>query len=179
MDRAPDSKGKAYWVDLLDNGVSRAGVFRGFAESAEFTRICGDYGIVRGNVDRSKLEQRDLNYGVTKFVARCYTKALNRKYEVSGLNSWCGKINSSSTKKATAIQVARSFLKSAEFQRRNLSNAAYVEVLYQTFLGHAPDAKGRQSWLNKLNSGVSRDTVMAGFYNSNEFTNIMASYGIK
>jgi predicted outer membrane repeat protein len=179
MDRAPDSNGKAYWVDLLDNGVSRAGVFRGFAESAEFTRICGDYGIVRGNVDRSKLEQRDLNYGVTKFVARCYTKALNRNYDVKGLNSWCGKINSSSTKKATAIQVARSFLKSAEFQRRNLSNAAYVDVLYQTFLGHAPDAKGRQSWLNKLNSGMSRDTVMAGFYNSKEFTNIMASYGIK
>ncbi len=179
MGRAPDSNGKAYWVDLLDNGVSRRGVFRGFAESAEFTRICNDYGITRGNVDRSKLEQRDLNYGVTKFVARCYTKALNRNYDVKGLNSWCGKINSSSTKKATAIQVARSFLKSAEFQRRNLSNSAYVDVLYQTFLGHAPDSKGRQSWLNKLNSGVSRDTVMAGFYNSNEFTNIMASYGIR
>jgi uncharacterized repeat protein (TIGR02543 family) len=179
MGRAPDSNGKAYWVDLLDNGVSRRGVFRGFAESAEFTRICNDYGITRGNVDRSKLEQRDLNYGVTKFVARCYKKALNHNYDVKGLNSWCGKINSSSTKKATAIQVARSFLKSAEFQKRNLSNAAYVDVLYQTFLGHAPDSKGRKSWLDKLNSGVSRDTVMAGFYNSNEFTTIMAGYGIR
>ena len=179
MGHPSDSKGKAYWVELLENGVSRRGVFRGFAESKEFTRICDDYGIVRGNVDRSRLERRDINYGVTRFVARCYTKALNRKYEVSGLNSWCGKINSSSTKKATAIQVAKSFLNSKEFKNRNLSNSAYVDVLYQTFFNRNPDTNGKKKWLDQLNSGVSRDKVMASFYNSKEFSNLMADYGIK
>ena len=179
MDRAPDAAGKAHWVELLDNGISRTGVFQGFAESAEFTRICNAYGITRGNVDRSRLEPRDVNRGVTQFVARCYTKALGRNYDVDGLNHWCTKINSSPTKKATAIQVSKSFLTSAEFQRRKLSNSAFVDVLYQTFLGRAPDAAGKKHWLNKLNSGVSRNTVMAGFYNSKEFTNIMASYGIR
>jgi hypothetical protein len=179
MDRTPDSKGKANWVERLNNGVSRAGVFKGFAESAEFTRVCESYGIAHGNVNQQWLEERDKNFGVTMFVARCYTKALNRNYDVSGLNSWCAKINSSSSKKATAIQVAKSFLKSTEFKRRNLSNSAYVDVLYQTFLGRAADSKGKASWLSKLNSGVSRDTVMAGFYNSREFTEIMAGYGIR
>ena len=179
MGRAPDSNGKAYWVNLLDNGISRRGVFRGFAESAEFTRICGDYGIVRGSVDPSKLEERDKNRGVTMFVARCYTKALNRNYDVKGLNSWCAKINSSSTKKATAIQVAKSFLNSKEFKNRNLSNSAYVDVLYQTFFDRNPDTNGKNKWLGQLNSGVSRDKVMASFYNSAEFSRIMAGYGIR
>ncbi len=179
MGRAPDSNGKAYWINLLDNGISRRGVFRGFAESAEFTRICGDYGIVRGSVDPGKLEERDKNRGVTMFVARCYTKALNRNYDVKGLNSWCGKIISSSTKKATAIQVAKSFLNSNEFKRRNLSNSAYVDVLYQTFFDRNPDTNGKRKWLGQLNSGVSRDKVMASFYNSAEFSRIMAGYGIK
>ena len=179
MGRAPESSGKTYWVNLLDKGVSRRGVFRGLAESAEFTRICNEYGIVRGNVDRNKLEPRDLNYGVTMFVARCYTKALNRNYDVKGLNSWCAKINSSSTKKATAIQVAKSFLNSNEFKRRNLSNSAYVDVLYRTFFDRNPDTNGKKKWLGQLDSGVSRDTVMASFYNSNEFATIMAGYGIR
>ena len=179
MGRAPDTNGKAYWVNLLDNGVSRRGVFRGFAESAEFTRICNDYGIVRGNVDPARLEERDKNRGVTMFVARCYTKALNRNYDVKGLNSWCAKINSSSTKKATAIQVAKSFLNSNEFKRRNLSNSAYVDVLYRTFFDRNPDTNGKKKWLGQLDSGVSRDKVMASFYNSNEFATIMAGYGIR
>ena len=179
MGRAPDTNGKAYWINLLDNGVSRRGVFRGFAESAEFTRICNDYGIVRGNVDPARLEERDKNRGVTMFVARCYTKALNRNYDVKGLNSWCAKINSSSTKKATAIQVAKSFLNSNEFKRRNLSNSAYVDVLYRTFFDRNPDTNGKKKWLGQLDSGVSRDTVMASFYNSNEFATIMAGYGIR
>ncbi len=179
MNRAPDASGKAYWVDLLNNGVSRAGVFRGFAESAEFTRICDRYDIIRGNVDRSKLEPRDVNKGVTMFVARCYTKALNRNYDVTGLNKWCDKINSATDKKGMAIQVAKNFLTSAEFQRRYLSNSAFVDVLYQTFLDRAPDSKGKASWLAKLKSGVSRNTVMAGFYNSTEFSQLMAKYGIR
>ncbi len=179
MDRASDANGKAYWVNLLDNGVSRAGVFCGFAKSAEFARICSSYGIVCGTINPDWLEERDKNYGVTMFVARCYTKALNRDYDVKGLNSWCAKINSSSTKKATAIQVAKSFLNSNEFKRRNLSNSAYVDVMYRTFFDRNPDTNGKRKWLGQLDSGVSRDKVMASFYNSNEFATIMAGYGIR
>ncbi|MBQ6246095.1 MAG: DUF4214 domain-containing protein, partial [Kiritimatiellae bacterium] len=142
-------------------------------------RICNDYGIVRGNVDPARLEERDKNRGVTMFVARCYTKALNRDYDVKGLNSWCAKINSSSTKKATAIQVAKSFLNSNEFKRRNLSNSAYVDVLYRTFFDRNPDTNGKKKWLGQLDSGVGRDKVMASFYNSKEFATIMAGYGIR
>ena len=113
------------------------------------------------------------------FVARCYTKALNRNYDVNGLNHWCAKINSASAKKAMAIQVSRSFLTSAEFQRRKLSNDAFVEVLYQTFLDRKSDAAGKKHWLDKMKAGANRDSIMASFYNSAEFNKIMAGYGIR
>lgn len=48
LDRTPDSQGLNNWVAALNSGMSRQDVFYGFAHSAEFTRICADYGIDRG-----------------------------------------------------------------------------------------------------------------------------------
>ena len=48
LGREPDAPGLANWVSALNRGVSRQDVFYGFAHSAEFTRICAEYGIVRG-----------------------------------------------------------------------------------------------------------------------------------
>jgi hypothetical protein len=179
MGRPSDEGGKANWVARLDGGISRVGAINGFAKSAEFTSICQQYGIVRGTVNPAYLEKRDANFGVTLFVARLYTKALGRSYDIGGLNNWCNRINTSRTPKAAAIQAAVGFFHSAEFQNRRLSNAAYVDVLYNTFLGRNPDAAGRANWINRLSGGMSRDAAMAGLYNSAEFNAIMASYGIR
>jgi hypothetical protein len=179
MNRASDAGGKAYWVNALDNGVSRIGVLRGFAESAEFTRICGDYGINRGSLNRAYLESRDLNFGIAMFVSRCYTKALGRAYDVNGLNYWCSRIMSSPNPRVEAIYVSTTgFFDSQEFQKRRLGNGAFVDVLYQTFLGRAADPAGRADWVRQLNAGADRHAIMAGFYNSAEFKRIMASYGL-
>jgi hypothetical protein len=180
MGRHSDGGGMLYWLEALGGGVSRTGVLRGFAESTEFTRICEAYGINRGSVNPAYLENRDHNYGITKFVARCYTKALGRAYDADGLNYWCGVINSSPTPKATAVYVSTTgFFDSQEFQNRRLGNGAFVDVLYETFLGRAADAGGRADWVSQLNAGADRHNVMAGFYNSAEFNNIMAGYGIR
>ena len=50
LGRASDSKGKADWVAQLKAGKSRLEIFRGFAHSQEFEKICAEYGIVRGTV---------------------------------------------------------------------------------------------------------------------------------
>ena len=47
MDREPDQAGYDAWVAQLDGGTGREEVFRGFADSIEFARICASYGIVR------------------------------------------------------------------------------------------------------------------------------------
>ena len=48
MGREPDQAGYNAWVGQLNSGVSREEVFNGFAQSQEFTVICAQYGIVRG-----------------------------------------------------------------------------------------------------------------------------------
>ena len=49
LGREPDENGKLYWLDALNNGNSRGMVFNGFALSDEFTKICSEYGIIRGD----------------------------------------------------------------------------------------------------------------------------------
>ena len=45
MDRASEASGKAYWVDQLNQGVSRATALEGFAQSPEFQEIMARYGL--------------------------------------------------------------------------------------------------------------------------------------
>ena len=176
--RPADAGGKAYWKERLDNGVSWMYVLKGFTESAEFSLLCRQYGISRGTLKLT--EPRDLNYGITCFVSRCYTKCLGRKFDAAGLNNWCRKILESPTPKQTAIDVATNgFFHSAEFRKRNTTNEQYVAILYATFLDREPDSKGFTSWVAKLKMGMSRDKVLYGFANSAEFAKLMASYGIK
>ncbi len=174
MGRASDAAGKADWVYKLNNGVGREGVFRGFAESAEFNNICNDYGIARGNVTVS--EGRDKNPGLTTFVARLYTKALGREYEVDGLNDWCNRITSGQWSINDVSTTG--FFTSPEFLAKNLSNDEYVKVLYRTFFDREYDQAGYDDWMNRLANGTSRNEVMLGFANSREFAELKASFGL-
>ncbi len=175
MNRGSDPDGKAYWTNMLANGVSRKGVFNGFAGSAEFNNICNSYGINRGTP--VAIEGRDKNYGATLFVARLYTQALGRSYDVDGLNDWCNRIVNR-TWSVTDVSTT-GFFHSREFLNKNLSNVEYVKVLYRTFLGREYDAAGLADWTGQLNSGAkSRDEVLRGFSNSVEFANIMREYGL-
>lgn len=174
MDRASDEEGRNYWVNLLQNGVSRRLVFKGFAESKEFTSICDRYGIERGTVVLS--EDRDKNVGLTQFISRLYTKAMERTYDVDGLNYWCGVVLEG---KASILNVStKGFFHSQEFKNKNLSDGEYVKVLYRTFLDREYDQEGYEYWLKHLENGTSRDEVLEGFANSKEFREIMQKYGL-
>lgn len=175
MDRTYDEAGLNGWVDLLDNGISRLYVYKGFAMSQEYSAICDRYGIESGSVDVS--EPRDQNIGLTQFVARLYTKALGREYDVDGLNDWCNRVL---TGNATVTTVSTDgFFHSQEFINKNLSDEEFVKVLYRTFLNREYDEVGFQDWTTQLKNGVSRDEVIKGFAYSDEFIKIKASYGLK
>ena len=173
LGRESDADGMADWINMLENGVSRLYVFKGFAESQEYGNICEQYGIDRGEVSVS--DGRDLNAGATMFVYRLYDKALSRQAEEAGLNDWSGAI---ARGEKSAESVAQSFFHSDEFQNKGYDDTDYIKVLYRTFLGREYDDEGLQYWLNELSQGQSRDEVMQGFSGSQEFHNIMASYGL-
>ena len=171
--READSSGLAAWKKVLDSGLSRMHVFRGFAESDEFTEICDRYGIVRGFADLTA--PRDQNEGVTTYIVRNYRLCLDREADERGLNDWCDAILSG---RNTAKEVAYGFVFSQEFLKKNLSDEEYIRVLYQVFMDREADGPGLSGWRRVLNEGKSREHVFDGFADSVEFTDICNSYGI-
>ena len=109
------------------------------------------------------------------FVERCYTVTLDRGSDPDGFADWKGQLLNG---EAVGIEVAYGFLFSPEYTRKNKDNDAYLKDLYMLFMGREPDESGYNDWMGKLNSGVSRLEVFAGFANSQEFYNICESYGI-
>ncbi len=50
MGRPSDDGGKSYWLGNMEDGMTNEQVLNGFITSLEFTGICADYGIERGNL---------------------------------------------------------------------------------------------------------------------------------
>lgn len=183
MNRQPDSEGFFAWLSYLEAGVDREYVFAGFANSIEFAGICKDYNIevgdLSGNIVMNEVyaRYRNQNPNVTKFVARCYTKALGRNYDIDGLEAWCKAII---LKQFTPKAVAEYTIYSQEFQAKNLSNVEYVNVLYSMFFDRAADSDGFVAWVNVLNEdSMTRSEALDGFADSIEFAKILAQYGLK
>ena len=173
FDREADDGGLAAWQNVLDSGLSRMHVFRGFAESDEFTKICDSYGIIRGYADLTA--PMDQNEGVTKFIVRSYRLCLDREADAGGLNGWCDAILSG---KNTAKEAAYGFVFSDEFLKKDLSDKEYIKVLYRVFMDREADGGGLGSWEKVLKEGKSREHVFNGFSDSQEFRKICQSYGI-
>ena len=187
MGRSSDPQGKSTWVNLLNSGASREYVFNGFALSAEFTRLCNDYGIVLGNgipvptkstIPTSTCSQCNkqfvINDGIVGFVTRLYTVALGRNPDDS-YTTW---LNGLASHSMTGSEVAYGFIFSAEYQNKNLTNEQYVDSLYATLFDRPGDPAGRQMWIDMLNSGYSREDIFWGFIGSQECTNLCNRFNI-
>ena len=114
--------------------------------------------------------------GATKFVTNLYVNALNRQPDEAGLNNW---VNQLTSKKTGGANVAQGIVFSQECINRNLNNDAWVTMLYPAVLGRPADAAGKQNWVNQLNAGVSRETVLYNFVTSSEFADYCKSCGIE
>lgn len=119
--------------------------------------------------------QAEIENQIRAFVSRMYTVVLGREAEEEGLNYWSDQLIQHTYDGAG---LARGFICSDEFTSKNLNNEAYVYVLYKTFFDREPDEGGMAYWMDALNDGTSRNTVLAGFVNSKEFAAICDRYGI-
>ncbi len=113
---------------------------------------------------------------IEKFVGRMYTVALNRTADAAGKANWVTMLNVGTHDGAA---IAGEFILGQEFAMRNLTNDAYVDVLYNTFFDRSADVTGKTNWLNYLVAGYSRGFVLSEFVNSQEFTMLCQSYGIE
>jgi LCP family protein required for cell wall assembly len=112
---------------------------------------------------------------VQAFVTRFYVTCLDRTPDSEGLNSWT---NWLINKQKTGADVVKGIVLSEEFKSKNYDNGTFVNILYKAFFDRDADPSGFDIWTGKLNSGVSRETVLNGFLKSQEFVSLCGNYGI-
>lgn len=169
--RDPDPTGYRFWMDYLTKGVTRKWVTNWFISSLEFTEICNDYGIEKGEMPN--LQPKDQNAKLTMYIFRCYKKILERNPEIDGLNFWAEAILNGSS---DASEVAEAFVFSDEFIEKQLSDEEYIRVLYRSFMGREGDSQGVDFWLGRMTAGWRRREVFNYFAGSPEFQEILAEF---
>ena len=130
-----------------------------------------DFKLTAGAVDEEQ---------VRAFVVRFYKVVLDRtdaqiEADSAGVNDWTNKLVS---REKTGADVAKGFAMSQEFKNKGWGNKAFVTKMYNAFFDRDPDEGGFDGWIKKLDEGYSREYVLAGFVNSQEFKNLCAKYGI-
>ncbi len=173
FDREPDEGGYNNWMNSLAGGAGRASVLAGFVNSDEFGNLCKRYGIVRGTM---REDGSVVNAGIRAFVERMYLKCLGRAGEEDGIVSWTNRIANGEWQAGDVAKVG--FFCSEEYQNKHTDNDTFVKDMYHAFFDREPDEGGYNNWFGKLESGADRLEIIYGFTDSEEFGNLLRSYGL-
>jgi len=105
--------------------------------------------------------------GVAGQVYRLYRAAFGREPDVQGLGYWIAAARNGVSLETIATQ----FLSSNEFSAlygRELTATTFINAVYRNVLQREPDGGGLQWWVNSLDSGADRASVLNGFSESTE-----------
>jgi hypothetical protein len=187
LGRSPDTAGLTYWVQMLQDGFSRAAVAAQIWESPEhralevtqfYTTIlhrapdkgglafwtntllggAGEEHVMLGLL--ASAEYKSSHASDTAFVDGLYADVLGRKCDTPGEAFWLAALAGG----VSRVTVVEGFLTSQAAETRVLDS------FYAKFLGRAGDRAGELFWVNQLQSGhASFASVAESFVASDEF----------
>ena len=140
--RTPDAGGLAFWTERVANdGSNVQEIIEAFMRSPEFAP--------------------------RRSVARLYFAYFNRQPDKGGFDFWTRQISSGA---ATIENTSQSFAQSQEFADTygSLNDAEFIVLVYNNVLGRRPDQGGFEFWLDMINDGLPRGSVMTAFSESPE-----------
>lgn len=151
LNREGDAQGIAAWTNAINSGVSRGEVLVGFSEGQEHRNLTA-------SVLSAGLWTPDTE---ALAIARLYDATFDRLPDAGGLTAWVAALDGG----VSLLSIAANFASSTEFQLRygSLSNQAFVEQLYRFCLDREGDAGGVANWVNAINAGLSRASVLLQF----------------
>jgi hypothetical protein len=139
LHRTGEDAGVNYYGNYVSFGGSRGQVALGFTDTTEY---------------------------LTDVTNGLYQTVLGRAGDSAGVAYWVGQLQSGGT---TDEQLEALFLGSDEFYADNGgTDNGFLNGLYQTVLGRAPDSAGESNWLAALGNGWSRTQVAYAFTDSSE-----------
>lgn len=125
------------------------------------------------NIERVQFVDGALIYDIAKtadaaLIYRLYQASFARSPDEGGFRFWIEQHD----KGLSTANMATSFIGSTEFGQKygsNISNAKYVDQLYQNVLGRAGESGGVSFWNSKLDTGaLTKEAVLVGFSGSSE-----------
>jgi len=147
-----------------------AGIGTNNVSAATANRVATIYSTNR-NLPASMIKTRLLN----DFVERLYSYVFGRPCDQAGRDAY---VNAMINGDMTANDVVNNMLNSSEFASRNLSDEAFMTVIYQALLDRTPDASGLNNWVNALKTGTSRASVISYFESTDNWNGLCTFYGI-
>ena len=171
LDREGDQKGQDAWVDVAASGVSRKYLANKFVCSEEFTLLCDRYQVTRGELMMT--EPRDMHTKIAALVVSHYESCLGRYPSASEINHWVEEVVDS-----YLSTLVYGVFDSSEYISRKRTNEEFVDDVYQAVLLRQPDPS-KSTWINKLEKGSSRDSILKGFITSEEFKAISDNCGVE
>jgi len=125
--------------------------------------IIKPYNIFRYRTDASDItpqvttgEASDTTEQTRRFINRFYQYGLQRAPTDDEMEQWMSDIENGET----GDDVVRTFFLSDELTNPSVNNEEYIASLYHCMFGRDPDAAGYDNWVNELNNGMSRNTVV-------------------
>lgn len=110
------------------------------------------------------------------FAERLYQLCQGRPGDSKGIEYWADGLYK---KEFTGAGATTAFIKSEEFQKRNLNDNEYVNLLYELCFDRKPDPSGCEYYTKQLSKGVTRDYVLSCFINSEEYDKVCKNYEIE
>ena len=162
-----------HWKDYMAEGYSRKGVFAQIINSKECHDWISLYSVNVGTYQSDDLVDSHMN--IKPFVVSLYQGVLARDPDRTGLRDWIANLAAG---KVSGPECAAGFCNSKEMASLGLSDEEFVTRLYKVCLGRKPDKAGLDSWVAKLKDHYTREYIVAGFVNSQEFLGICNKYGL-
>lgn len=126
--------------------------------------------------DVVKIEKHEPDAALIEaFVRQLYKEILGREADEKGLADWTNVLK---TRRAALSDVVKGFILSPEFQNKPLEDEAFVTALYHIIFSREPDEGGLKAWVGVLANGATRNKVLEGFVNSEEFGKLAEYLGV-
>ena len=162
LGREVDDAARDHWLSFSQSPAFEALVLRGLAFGAEFFDA-------RMQAEAAAFVRQSTVAAQSDEVFRLYQATLDRAPDLDGFKDWTTRLAG----ETTLAEAVAGFTDSTEFRNTYgaLDDEGFIDLLYDNVLNRAPDAAGRQGWLDVLAGGGDRADVVLGFSESREFVN--------
>ncbi len=170
VNRPADPDGKAYWSNLLNNGVSTDALLHQLSVSSEFRTYCTGFEITPGLVNAS--QERDIAPNTTIAVMSLYRSLLKRDANTTELNKYAGLLL---RQEMTFSDLILQMSQSGEFLIQNPTDEDAAQALITAIPGTKITMEDCKKYWQ---SGVSMDFILKTLSTESGFTSYCQERGI-